>query len=125
MSLFTCPCCGFKTLPESPPDSHGICPLCGWQDDSDGCVYAADATGPNKLSLIESQANFLGGKLNPKGGGTFCREEFSYERDPQWRPIDLTVDGFERVDSTLGHIGVGEAVRPWGDAFERPYYWAR
>lgn len=35
--LFTCPCCGFRTLTEEYNVDEGtgydICPLCGWEDD--------------------------------------------------------------------------------------------
>ncbi|WP_082252910.1 CPCC family cysteine-rich protein [Bacillus sp. FJAT-27251] len=29
---YTCPCCGFKTLEEEPPDTFDICEICFWED---------------------------------------------------------------------------------------------
>lgn len=30
---YTCPCCGYKTLDEEPPDTFDICRICFWEDD--------------------------------------------------------------------------------------------
>jgi hypothetical protein len=97
--------------------------VCAWEDDTDGVIYAADATGPNKASLIDAQVSFCttgskDRKLRPLAG-----PQCSYERDLTWRPIDLTLDGFERVDAALGFIGIKEKVRPWNTRFDQPYYW--
>ncbi len=55
---FACPCCGFLTLEEEPPGTHGICPVCGWEDD---LVQFKDPThwGANGVSLVEARQNFL------------------------------------------------------------------
>ena len=30
---YTCPCCGYKTLDEEPPNTYDICEICFWEDD--------------------------------------------------------------------------------------------
>ena len=30
---FACPCCGYLTLEQEPPGSHGLCEVCWWEDD--------------------------------------------------------------------------------------------
>lgn len=34
IELYTCPCCGYKTLEECPPGTFEICPICHWEDDN-------------------------------------------------------------------------------------------
>jgi len=30
---YTCPCCGYRTIEEEPPDTYEICNICYWEDD--------------------------------------------------------------------------------------------
>ncbi len=53
--LFPCPCCGYYTLPEPPPGSFDICPVCWWEDD--GVQYSDPhyTGGANKPSIIQAR----------------------------------------------------------------------
>ncbi|HYF63573.1 MAG TPA: CPCC family cysteine-rich protein [Herpetosiphonaceae bacterium] len=55
---FTCPCCGYPTLPES--GRYEICPLCHWEDDGQDDPEADRVWGgPNgDYSLSEARRNF-------------------------------------------------------------------
>lgn len=55
---FSCLCCGFLTLDESPVDSDDICPVCFWEADP---IQAADPDyegGANQASLRDARRNF-------------------------------------------------------------------
>jgi hypothetical protein len=55
---FPCPCCGFYTLPDEPPGTDEICPVCFWQDDY---VQSNDPDypgGANRVSLREARQRF-------------------------------------------------------------------
>lgn len=56
--LYTCPCCGYPTLPER--SVYEICPLCWWEDDGQDDFNAnAVLGGPNyNYSLTGARANF-------------------------------------------------------------------
>ena len=56
---YRCPCCGYKTLDEPPPNTFDICDVCFWEDSGlqfDDPDYRG---GANKVSLNEARANFL------------------------------------------------------------------
>ncbi len=58
MELFTCQCCGYKTLKEGTRDSYQICKVCFWEDDF---VLNEDPDFPgraNNVSLRQAQENF-------------------------------------------------------------------
>ena len=57
--MYTCFCCGFKTLTEQPPGSFEICPVCFWEDDPAQAANPSLAGGANKVSLSEARQNFL------------------------------------------------------------------
>jgi hypothetical protein len=57
-SLYPCPCCGRRTLPER--GGYDICGVCGWEDDGQD-DYDADLArgGPNgNLSLTQARQAF-------------------------------------------------------------------
>jgi hypothetical protein len=57
-SRFACPCCGCLTLPNRPPGTFALCPVCWWEDDS---VQFADPDwrgGANDPSLDEARENY-------------------------------------------------------------------
>ena len=55
---FPCPCCGCLTLPEAPPGTFFICPVCFWEDDNVQLADSAYAGGANRVSLDEARASF-------------------------------------------------------------------
>ncbi|MBK5480864.1 hypothetical protein JFV29_02750 [Peribacillus sp. TH16] len=55
---FTCPCCGYKTLNEEPPDTYEICEICFWEDDGYQYKYP-DEDDANNISFREAQQNFI------------------------------------------------------------------
>jgi hypothetical protein len=55
---FICPCCGYLTLHERPPDSWEICPVCFWQQDPGQNEDPDDECGANNVSLNQARANF-------------------------------------------------------------------
>ncbi|WP_127544894.1 CPCC family cysteine-rich protein [Paenibacillus amylolyticus] len=58
-NLFTCPCCGYKTLDEEPSGTYNICSICFWEDDGVQLDDPDYAGGANVVSLREGQSNFL------------------------------------------------------------------
>ena len=56
---FACLCCGYLTLPEQPPGTFRICPVCWWEDDDHTAFsHRNRRRGTNRVSLQEAQANF-------------------------------------------------------------------
>jgi len=89
MELFTCQCCGYKTLKEGTRDSYEICKVCFWEDD---LVQNEDPNyegGANEVSLIQAQMNFImfgvseimfkENVINPSLGG--------YIKDKNFKPL--------------------------------------
>lgn len=56
---YTCPCCGYKTLPEEPSDTFYICEICGWEDDGVQFYNPDIEGGANEVSLKQAQKNFI------------------------------------------------------------------
>jgi hypothetical protein len=57
-STYSCLCCGFRTLPEKPPGTFAICPVCFWEDDDAQFRDLSLAGGANVVSLAEARQNF-------------------------------------------------------------------
>ncbi|TYR81409.1 hypothetical protein FZC66_06045 [Priestia megaterium] len=83
---YTCPCCGYQTLEEEPPDTFDICSICYLEDDELQFYEPDYEGGANQVSLKQAQQNFL----------VFgaCEEEFKHivrkptkfdKRDVTWR----------------------------------------
>ena len=53
-----CPCCGYLTLREEPPDTFAICPVCFWEDSGLQLQDPDYSGGANAVSLNEARANF-------------------------------------------------------------------
>ena len=99
--------------PDEPPGSDEICPICYWQDDASGLRYPTIALGPNKVSLVEAQHNFLENGASEARLRQFVRSPTALEpKDPQWRPFDQQKD--ENQD----------ARDAWPED-QQPYYWRR
>nr|WP_253958047.1 CPCC family cysteine-rich protein [Metabacillus halosaccharovorans] len=84
---YTCPCCGYKTLDEEPPNTYDICEICFWEDDGFQYKYP-DETGANYVSFREAQQNFL--KFGAKGERSlkFVRYPNKSDiKDPNWEPL--------------------------------------
>lgn len=59
IELYTCPCCGYKTLEIDTPGSFEICPICYWEDDNVQFDDPNYEGGANETSLYQAQRNFL------------------------------------------------------------------
>lgn len=84
---YTCPCCGYKTLDEEPPNTYGICEICFWEDDGYQYKYSDD-TGANYVSFRKAQRNYI--KLGAKGESSliFVRPLNKLDiKDPNWKPL--------------------------------------
>jgi len=76
--LYTCPCCGFKTLDEKPPGTFEICGMCGWEVDTVQTEDPDYEGGPNGICLREAQYEFLEDyKKNP--------DDMGYSKDSNWK----------------------------------------
>jgi len=54
-----CPCCGYYTLTEEPPNTYDICKFCYWEDD--GLQYEDPnyEGGANDMSLNQAKESYL------------------------------------------------------------------
>ena len=55
---YKCPCCGYKTLDEEPPETFDTCPVCSWEDDRVQYYDNDYKGGANRVSLNEAKENF-------------------------------------------------------------------
>jgi hypothetical protein len=55
---FFCPCCKYRTLPEQPPGTFNVCPVCFWEDERVQFEDPSLRGGANEVSLVEAQENF-------------------------------------------------------------------
>ena len=84
---YTCPCCGYKTLDEEPPNTYYICEICFSEHDGYQYKYP-DETGANYVSFREAQQNFI--KFGAKGERSlkFVRPPNKSDiKDPNWKPL--------------------------------------
>ncbi|MDK8641279.1 CPCC family cysteine-rich protein [Niallia taxi] len=86
--LFTCPCCGYKTLSEL--NSWEICVVCRWEDDPLQSDEPDFAGGANVESLREAQKNW-------KEIGVYSKNlldekndiaAWRFEKDRGFRPLE-------------------------------------
>ncbi|ROP33688.1 cysteine-rich CPCC protein [Couchioplanes caeruleus] len=114
MLTFPCVCCGHLTMVE-PPGSYDICPVCFWEDDQVQLRWPDWAGGANRPSLIEAQANFKAfGACEERSVAQVRPPRDDEPLDPNWRPIDLERDHFERR---------GNQEAPWPDDRTVLYWW--
>ncbi|MFE5853337.1 CPCC family cysteine-rich protein [Streptomyces sp. NPDC056500] len=103
-----CPCCGHLVfdIADGWPGSFVICPICCWEDDASQLRWPYMPGGANRVSLIEAQGNFHAYGACDQHGRRYTRPSADDEPlDPDWRPIDPTVDFFEDWRS--------DTHRPW------------
>ena len=83
---FACPCCGYKTLEIL--DEYRICQVCFWEDDPFQKDNPTDPDGPNWISLIEAQKNYLTtGAIDQKSLKNIRKPKLEEKRDPNWKPF--------------------------------------
>src|SRR5205814_8326840 len=82
-----CPCCGYRTLPEAPPGTYEICPICFWEDDNVQFEDPDFTGGANRVSLKEAQKNFGDFGASERRLLKFVRRPTTDgERDRDWQP---------------------------------------
>lgn len=128
MELFPCPCCGYLVFSEW-PGSYNICPICRWEDDRSQLRWVR-SLGANHVSLIEAQRNFAqdGAKYGPKDKRylNLYAEPSEYHREPDWRPVDESIDNIEENDSVVvgtTPLPTTEGWTPFPEDLTTLYYW--
>jgi hypothetical protein len=87
-SRYTCACCGYKTLKES-PGSYEICAICYWEDDPVQLLDPWFRGGANAASLDEAQRSYATvGVSEPRFKSNVRAALASDIRDPGWRPVN-------------------------------------
>lgn len=91
--MYTCPCCGYKTLENEPPGTYDICPICFWEDDPIQYEESYYSGGANHISLIEAQKNFKEFGACDKSMLAYLRKPNKYDIiDSDWQPYVLDED---------------------------------
>lgn len=101
MELYTCLCCGYKTMDQEPPGTFSICPKCLWEDD-DAMTRNPDLWGgANSVSMRRAQHNVIEFGVSEEGIEN-TRENMpeEYEKDLTWKPI------WETKKSTSSSISI-------------------
>jgi hypothetical protein len=113
---FTCPCCGHRTLSDS-PGSYEICAVCFWEDDGVQLLNPGFRGGANEGSLIECQDNYA------RFGASDARSIHSVRPprddeplDPEWRRAE---------ESDLQSAGAPRDLSTDGQSLETLSYWKR
>lgn len=99
---YPCPCCGHLAFDKEVGGSFSICRNCFWQDDCISLQYAHTACGPNKVSLIEAQQNFINfgaSELRLIDAAVESRKSIQVKIEKEWRPINLEIDTFVEYNS--------------------------
>jgi hypothetical protein len=113
---YRCVFCGYRTLTE-PPGSHGICPMCRWEDDVYQLRWQYQPGGANKLSLVDAQRTVASyGAVDETSRDQDCADPTDFLREPGWRPITAGRDSFEPHDGQLA---------PWPEDRTVLYWWRR
>ena len=79
-----CPCCGYRTLPEGPPGSQEVCPVCHWVDDASQFRDPEAVTETNEVSLAQARENFVSFGACLESVVDQTRGPGSDDRDPNW-----------------------------------------
>jgi Cysteine-rich CPCC len=92
--MHPCPCCGYKTLPGR--GAYDLCPVCWWEDEG---LEPWEFSGPNGQTLVEAQQEYLAQRLPYRlRPGKVRAPKRREERDPGWRPFELTDELTGRVE---------------------------
>lgn len=111
-----CPCCGYRKL-DLPSGSYDLCPVCFWEDDGSQLRWPTSTDGPNGISLIEAQRNFVEiGACDPECVVKVRKPTPGEEREPDWRRIDPELDDFEAGPDDPRNL-------PWPSKGEDLYWW--
>lgn len=90
IELYTCPCCGYKTLEECPPGTFEICPICHWEDDNVQFEDPFYEGGANRVSLYEAQRNFMKyGASEEIFIDSVRKQTTNYQRDRHFKLIEI------------------------------------
>ena len=121
-TLYPCPCCGFLTK-DGPPGTDEFCPICAWQDDLYQLRYATRSGGPNRITLVQEQINYSEHGTSKIGRQPSAPSSAGFDRDENWRPIDLKIDNIEL--SFIGDTGNTYPKDLTQLYYWRPTYWRR
>jgi hypothetical protein len=111
---YPCPCCGHLFF-DAEPGTLEICKICMGQDDCISLKYPYEACGPNQVSLVVAQKNYVSfgaSEMRLRNYVMKTRTEITEKMEVGWRPINLESDKFLASDSM---------ARP--DEYEMLYYW--
>jgi hypothetical protein len=107
---YTCPCCGYSVF-SGPPGTEELCPVCGWRDDLMHLRFPLFDGLPNGISLVDAQTNYAMTGFPSK----------SFERDPDWRPIDRDIDAPQSLP--VDFDALAEPEDPTTLYYWLPAYW--
>lgn len=114
---FTCPCCGYRSLPQL-PGSYEICKVCFWQDDPVQLLDPSFRGGANRSSFMDSQANYQRiGASEDCFVGNVRAPTVAETRDPEWRPAQESDLRWSRAPRDLSDTEY-RRIETW-------YYWRR
>ena len=88
-TLYTCPCCGYKTRSYEDYGSYEICKICFWEDDAFQVENPDTDMGANPISLRQAQKNFKEfGACEKDMKRHVLTYRTGYELDSKWKPLD-------------------------------------
>jgi hypothetical protein len=85
--MYTCPCCGYKSLPRPADGTYELCLVCWWENDQVQLRDPDYEGGANEPSLRQAQRNFIEFGTSDKDLRDQCDDPARYNRDPDWRPL--------------------------------------
>ena len=86
---YACPCCGHKTFSRLPNGTYDLCEVCFWEDDGVQLENPDYEGGANKMSLRQSQKNYLKFGACDEGAILSVRPATDDEaKDETWKPLD-------------------------------------
>lgn len=98
--MHPCPCCGYRTLPGR--GDYDLCPVCWWEDEG---VEPWEFSGPNGQTLAHAQHEYLSDERPYRQREGKVRAPRKKEaRDPNWQPIERTLEMVARADRALAEF---------------------